>query len=105
MADLVPHYVTWQYRMQRFSEKAGIVYSEPKKINGVEWRLKIYPRGNGLAREKYLSVFVEMTHAFTSQNRYEYRIELMNPIDPTMSVRREYCSTFEVGECWGYNQF
>lgn len=20
-------------------------------------------------------------------------------------MRREYCSAFEVGECWGYNQF
>ena len=39
-----------------FSTRSGIVFSEPKKLNGVEWRLKIYPRGNGLARDKYISV-------------------------------------------------
>ena len=39
-------------------------------MNGVEWRLKIYPKGNGLAREKYLSLFVEMSKGFTGQNKY-----------------------------------
>jgi tripartite motif-containing protein 37 len=71
----------------------------------VEWRLKVYPKGNGLAREKYLSVFVEMSKALGVQNKYEYRIELVNPSEPNLTVKREYCSTFEIGECWGYNQF
>lgn len=91
--------------MENFSGRSGIVYSEGKVINGVEWRLKVYPKGNGLAREKYLSVFVEMSKALGAQNKYEYRIELINPVEPTLTVKREYCSTFEIGECWGYNQF
>ena len=81
------------------------MYSEGKFLNGVEWRLKIYPRGNGLARDKFISVFVEMTKGVASQNKYEYRIELLNPVHPELSLKREYCSTFEIGECWGYNQF
>lgn len=30
---------------------------------------------------------------------------MINSIYPELTVRREYCSTFEIGECWGYNQF
>jgi tripartite motif-containing protein 37 len=71
----------------------------------VEWRLKVYPKGNGLAREKYLSVFVEMSKALGAQNKYEYRIELVNPSEPSLTVKREYCSTFEIGECWGTTNF
>jgi tripartite motif-containing protein 37 len=67
--------------------------------------LKVYPKGNGLAREKYLSVFVEMSKALGTQSKYEYRIELLNLVDASLTVKREYCSTFEIGECWGYNQF
>ena len=54
----------------------------------------MYPKGNGLAREKYLSVFVEMSKALGAQNKYEYRIELVNPSEPNLTVKREYCSTF-----------
>jgi len=63
-------------------------------MNGVEWRLKIYPRGNGLARDKYISVFVEMAKGLVNENKYDYRIELLNPLHPELSVKREYCSSF-----------
>ena len=76
------------------STRTGIVYSEGRNLNGVEWRLKVYPKGNGLAREKYLSVFVEMSKALGALNKYEYRIELLNPVEPAHNVKREYCSTF-----------
>jgi hypothetical protein len=46
-----------------------------------------------------------MTKGLISQNKYEYRIDLINKAHPELSVKREYCSTFEIGECWGYNQF
>lgn len=29
----------------------------------------------------------------------------INHIDPNHCVVREFCSDFEVGECWGYNRF
>lgn len=50
LEDLIPEYTTWRYRLEGFSTKNGIVYSEGEVINGVEWRLKVYPKGNGLAR-------------------------------------------------------
>lgn len=35
-----------------------------------------------------------MSKALTNQNKYEYRIELINPVDPSLTVKREYCSNF-----------
>lgn len=52
----------------------GIIYSVPFTNNGIEWRLKIYPKGNGSAKNTHMSVFLEMTKAFTSGNKYEYKI-------------------------------
>lgn len=39
--------------------------------------------------------------------RYEYRIEMVNQLNPDSSknVLREFTSDFEIGECWGYNRF
>ena len=46
-----------------------------------------------------------MTNAFESKKEYEYRIELINQYDEMGSLTRQYISIFEIGECWGYNQF
>lgn len=73
--------------------------------NGIEWRLKIYPKGNGGGKDTHMSVFLEMTKAFSSGNKYEYKIELINNRSTKDSVIREYSSNFDIGECWGYNQF
>ena len=94
VVELVPDYTTWTYTLTEYSKKSGIVYSEEKSLNGVDWRLKIYPRGNGLARDKFISIFVEMTKGLVGQKKYEYRIELLNAVYPELAVRREYCSTF-----------
>lgn len=37
------------------------IYSLPIGCNGVSWRLKVYPNGNGIVRDRYLSVFLELT--------------------------------------------
>jgi len=42
----------------------GITYSDPYIVNGIEWRLKIYPRGNGVAKDSHISVFLEMSKAY-----------------------------------------
>lgn len=52
-----------------------------------------------------MSVFLEMTKAFSSGNKYEYKIQLINNKSVKQSVIREYSSNFDIGECWGYNQF
>lgn len=58
-----------------------------------------------MAKGKYLSVFVEMSKAERNQKKYEYKIELVNYDTSAQNIRREYCSAFDIGECWGYNQF
>lgn len=74
-------------------------------MNGIEWRLKIYPRGNGVAKNTHLSVFLELSKGYENHNKYDYKIELVNCLASKESVVREYSSTFDIGECWGYNQF
>lgn len=71
----------------------------------MEWRLKIYPKGNGGAKNTHLSVFLELSKGYENENKYEYKIELMNHLLPKESTIREYSSKFDIGECWGYNQF
>jgi len=48
-------------KIKNFKEiKENIVFSELLKINGIIWRIKVYPKGNGVAKDQYLSVFLEM---------------------------------------------
>jgi len=42
----------------------SIVYSDPYEINGMDWRLKIYPKGNGLAKNTHISVFLELSKGY-----------------------------------------
>lgn len=50
--------------IKSFSDKmvqSEPIYSIPIGCNGVSWRLKVYPNGNGIVRDRYLSVFLELT--------------------------------------------
>ena len=83
------------------------IYSQPLHVNGLTWRLKVYPDGNGTVRGTYLSVFLELTNGLNEPSKYEYRVEMIHQMskDPTKNIVREFASDFEVGECWGYNRF
>lgn len=81
------------------------VFSEVLVTNGLSWKLKVYPNGNGNAKKTYLSVFLEMVKGHKEQSKYEYRIDMIHPRDWELIVSWEYSSDFEVGECWGYNWF
>jgi hypothetical protein len=57
--ELVPKYHKFTYLLQDYPQQGeAIVYSDPCELNGIEWRLKIYPRGNGVAKNTHLSVFL-----------------------------------------------
>lgn len=63
--DILPDFNQCIYKLNDFSTlDYSVVYSESYLLNGIEWRLKIYPRGNGQAKDKCLSVFLEMTNAY-----------------------------------------
>jgi hypothetical protein len=60
-----------------------------------------------MVRGQYVSVFLELVAGPTEPSKYEYKIEMTHLLscDSAMSVGRKFVSTFEVGECWGYNRF
>lgn len=63
-SELVPCYDKGSFVLHEFSElqrKADPVYSPPLHVNGLCWRLKVYPNGNGVVRSNYLSVFLELS--------------------------------------------
>ncbi|XP_063721024.1 uncharacterized protein LOC134847739 isoform X2 [Symsagittifera roscoffensis] len=109
-SELVPNYDSATFRISNFNQlqqKADPVYSPPLVVNGLSWRLKVYPDGNGVVRGSYLSVFLELTAGIPETSKYEYRIEMVHHSHPddSRNVVREFASDFEVGECWGYNRF
>lgn len=48
--------------------------------NGITWRLKVYPNGNGSnAHGHYISVFLEMQKGTAQEAyKYEYRVEMLS---------------------------
>ena len=57
-SELVPNYETGIFEIKNYSEIRFIkevIYSDILEINGMEWRLKVYPNGNGIAKGSYLS--------------------------------------------------
>lgn len=109
-SEIVPAYDSSTFVMHGFSQlqrKADPVYSTPLHCNGLCWRLKVYPDGNGVVRGNYLSVFLELSAGYPETSKYEYRVEMIHQSsrDTTKNIVREFASDFEVGECWGYNRF
>lgn len=107
-SELVPEYTSSNFILKDFKtakKDREIVYSEPLNVNGVVWRLKVYPDGNGIAKGNYISVFLELVKGSKGTVKYDYKIEMINHIDSSLVMEREFTSDFEVGECWGYNRF
>ncbi|RUP46940.1 hypothetical protein BC936DRAFT_146344 [Jimgerdemannia flammicorona] len=83
-------------------------------VYGVSWRLKVYCGGNEQAKDKYVSVFVELVSSVfpNSREEYQYRIELVSwdkhpsgAPDAPKSIVRDYAKTFAVNETWGWYNF
>lgn len=99
---------THTFYLKPFSSfsKTDTVYSDPVSVNGISWRLKVYPNGNGSHKGTYLSVFVEMFKGWPdSKGCYEYRIELIGRADRSRRTTKEHMSEFETNVSWGYNRF
>lgn len=106
-SELVPQYDTCTFLIERFTplQLDGLaVYSKPLLVNGLCWRLKVYPCGNGPARGEFLSVFLELTSGHPGSSKYEYRVQMQHEL-ASKEISREFVSDFEIGECWGYNRF
>lgn len=108
LSEVIPKYESGVFELKNYlvaQLSTEVVYSEVVNYNGLLWRLKVYPNGNGVAKGNYLSVFLELLQGYGESAKYEYRVEMMNHIDPGQMVIREFASDFETGECWGYNRF
>lgn len=107
ISEIVPAYDECTFLMDTFTslQRKGVpVYSNELNVNGLQWRLKVYPNGNGAVRGEYLSVFLELTHGYPETSKYEYRVQMIHQ-NSSKIIQREFVSDFEVGECWGYNRF
>ncbi|XP_026472335.1 E3 ubiquitin-protein ligase TRIM37-like isoform X2 [Ctenocephalides felis] len=109
-SEIVPGYDSSTFMMHQFTHlqhKADPVYSPPLHVNGLCWRLKVYPDGNGVVRGNYLSVFLELSAGMPECSKYEYKVEMIHQSsrDSSKNILREFASDFEIGECWGYNRF
>ena len=98
-----------------------VLYSDELKTNGLVWRLKVYPNGNGTIKGEYISVFLELREGLLENSKYFYKIELENIhsrnfegqgnnsnnnlINLKTNFWKEFSSDFQNGECWGYNKF
>lgn len=123
--ELVPEYETGVFRLVGYSQMINamhfpapgglapsaalppVYYSDSIVSNGISWRLKVYPVGNGPARGTHVSIFLEMLSgpAHGTVGKYQYRLELVHPTVPQNSFVREFASDFEVTEAWGFNRF
>ncbi|KAL7294577.1 hypothetical protein TKK_0012037 [Trichogramma kaykai] len=109
-SEIVPEFDNGTFIIRNFSKlqmKADPVYSSPLHVNGLCWRLKVYPDGNGAVRGNFLSVFLELSAGLPETSKYEYRVEMVYQGSPesNKNIIREFASEFDVGECWGYNRF
>lgn len=107
-SEVIPPYEGGTFILNNFSDaqtKAEVVYSEALNSNGLIWRLKVYPNGNGIAKGIYLSVFIELLKGHGEGAKYDYKVEMVHCDDLSQNFSREFSSEFETGECWGYNRF
>jgi tripartite motif-containing protein 37 len=106
--SITPQFESGSFIIEEFSRyrnSSEVLYSDPLPINGMNWRLKVYPNGNGFAMGVYVSLFLEMRSSLSGVSKYEYKVEMENRRDVPKPMIREFASDFESGECWGYNRF
>jgi tripartite motif-containing protein 37 len=97
VSEIVPSYDTGTFLIKNFTklqQKGDAIYSNPLHVNGLCWRLKVYPNGNGSVRKEYLSVFLELSSGFPEVSKYEYRVQMIHP-NSTKIIQREFVSDFE----------
>lgn len=107
-SEVIPAYESGSFTIENYSTAklvSEVLYSSNIEYNGLIWRLKVYPNGNGVAKGSYLSVFLELVKGYGESAKYDYKVEMLNHTNPLRSVLREFSSDFEQGECWGYNRF
>ena len=108
--SIIPKYETSKFEINNFLEILNnnnnneIIYSPELRINGLIWRIKLYPKGNATAKNEYISIFLELLEGINEMSKYYYILELIN-FKNKNNFYQEYSSNFSNGECWGYSKF
>lgn len=107
--EIIPQYESSyfevpDYKSMMEKDKNDIIFSPEMRINGLIWRIKLYPLGNNSARGEYISIFLELTDGLNDKSVYYYKIELIN-FQRKKNFAQEYSSEFANGESWGYSKF
>ena len=103
--SIIPKYETAIFEIENFLENNNeIIYSPELRINGLIWRIKLYPKGNASSKNEYLSIFLELLEGINEISKYYYILELIN-FKNKNNFYQEYSSNFSNGECWGYSKF
>ena len=104
--SIIPSYETAIFQVENFEKinNSEVIYSPELIINGLKWRLKLYPKGNASSKNEYLSIFLELIGKVPEVSKYFYILELIN-FKGKKNFYQEYSSNFSNGECWGYSKF
>ena len=103
---LVPKYESGIFEVKNFlSIKTDkVMYSQEMRINGLIWKMKLYPKGNATSKGEYISIFLELQSGVNESSKYYYILEMIN-FKKKKNYYQEYSSNFTNGECWGYSKF
>lgn len=114
--DLILQFETFSVYIPKFKEKniqyknlppdaIHFFYSQKVKLNGIIWRVKIYPNGNLNGEGTHLSIFLELIRGTGISSTYLYRLRIKSTshlIYP--DIQREYSSKFDDTDSWGWNK-
>ena len=62
-SEITPSYESSRFDIleyRKVSVSKEVIYSNELVTNGLIWKLKIYPNGNGVAKNEYISIFLEL---------------------------------------------
>ncbi|GJD07676.1 E3 ubiquitin-protein ligase TRIM37 [Galdieria sulphuraria] len=108
VSEVVPPFMKGILKIENYanivhSKSAEVILSQPLTMNGLVWRLKVYPLGNGDARGTFLSVFLELVSGPTEPAKYDYKVELVKPSSTGESLvtppsSKPFCKDFSTNK-------
>uniref|UniRef100_A0A2M4CH42 Putative e3 ubiquitin-protein ligase trim37 n=1 Tax=Anopheles darlingi TaxID=43151 RepID=A0A2M4CH42_ANODA len=103
-SHLIPEPISWRFSVRKYSairNTNDIQYSDLVTDDiGSVWRLEVHPSGYDDAKNRSLSVFLQLYEGI--EGSYHYSVELLGP---TGNHHYEDESYFELRKGWGQNHF
>jgi hypothetical protein len=104
--DLVPPFSSQTIKFKTFREADNQEFiSPPIELDGNEWRVKLYPFGNGGRRTLSAAVFVELLSGVDQRSQVTYRVEIEAVSLIQANIVNEFVAKPTVGQSWGWKKF